>query len=99
MVLFVSSPCSELTRSAFAGNSSAVTTKQATAKSSLRMTRGTARIQNTWHDSRKSISAGRATEMERMFFFYSFKAQRRWDSFRHFKPTAYVALRHFKKWN
>lgn len=45
MVLFVSSLHSELTKECFAGNSSAVTTQQATKKNFLRMTRGTVQIQ------------------------------------------------------
>lgn len=60
---------SELTKECFAGNSSAVTTQQATKKKFLRMTRGTVQIQTP------GMTEIKAYQREENVFFYSSKAK------------------------
>lgn len=96
MVLFVSSLHSERTKSVFQGNSSVVTTKQATVKTFLRMTPDAVRIQTPVITEIKAYQQAEFQGTTKCFLFYSSTAKQCYDSFQRLKLTSYGGLRHFK---
>lgn len=95
MVLFVSSLHSERTKSVFQGNSSVVTTQQATIKTFLRMTQDAVHIQTPVMTEIKAYQQAEFQGTTKCFF-YSPMANQCYDSFQHLKLTSYGGLRHFK---
>ena len=82
MVLFVSSPQSELTKERFAGNSSAVTTTQQAAGKKELLKDETWRCSNpnTRHGTNKSTTAGKSLKDAQNGCFYSSEAKQCFDS-------------------